>query len=311
MAKQTIGIGTSANDGTGDPARTAFGKCNDNFDEIYGVSGIVKGNGSNAVSAATAGTDYVAPDGSGNIGVNTATPNLLGAGKALTVYGGASGDNLGHCEVQGSRSSADSTFGTVDFWHQTTRVAAIFAVRGSAVDQGYLAFCTKDAGSLSSKLALETGGVLRPTADNTQTLGTGSFRWSVVYAGTGTINTSDGTKKTVRGGLTEDELAAWGSLEWVIYQFNDAIAEKGADVARLHCGLTAQMVRDAFAAHGLDAHRYGLFCEDDEYVSVEVGKDQDGTPICENRPTGRKVLGLRYEECLAFEAAYVRSLLQR
>lgn len=35
MAKQPIGIGTSANDGTGDALRVAFDKTNDNFDEIY------------------------------------------------------------------------------------------------------------------------------------------------------------------------------------------------------------------------------------------------------------------------------------
>lgn len=35
MAKQTINIGTSANDGTGDQLRTAFDKVNDNFDEVY------------------------------------------------------------------------------------------------------------------------------------------------------------------------------------------------------------------------------------------------------------------------------------
>ena len=38
MAKQTINIGSSANDGTGDPLRTAFDKINDNFDELYGTS---------------------------------------------------------------------------------------------------------------------------------------------------------------------------------------------------------------------------------------------------------------------------------
>ena len=35
MAKQVINIGTSANDGTGDPLRTAFDKINDNFSELY------------------------------------------------------------------------------------------------------------------------------------------------------------------------------------------------------------------------------------------------------------------------------------
>lgn len=35
MAKQVINIGTAANDGTGDPLRTAFDKANDNFTELY------------------------------------------------------------------------------------------------------------------------------------------------------------------------------------------------------------------------------------------------------------------------------------
>ena len=38
MARQTINIGSSANDGTGDPLRTAFDKINDNFNELYGAS---------------------------------------------------------------------------------------------------------------------------------------------------------------------------------------------------------------------------------------------------------------------------------
>jgi len=38
MAQQTINIGSSANDGTGDPLRTAFDKINDNFTELYGSS---------------------------------------------------------------------------------------------------------------------------------------------------------------------------------------------------------------------------------------------------------------------------------
>jgi hypothetical protein len=39
MAKQTINIGSSANDRTGDPLRTAFGKVNANFTELYSAIG--------------------------------------------------------------------------------------------------------------------------------------------------------------------------------------------------------------------------------------------------------------------------------
>jgi hypothetical protein len=37
MAQQTINIGSAPNDTTGDPLRTAFSKCNDNFSELYGA----------------------------------------------------------------------------------------------------------------------------------------------------------------------------------------------------------------------------------------------------------------------------------
>lgn len=39
MGQQQIGLGAAANDGTGDPLRTAGEKINDNFDELYGVTG--------------------------------------------------------------------------------------------------------------------------------------------------------------------------------------------------------------------------------------------------------------------------------
>jgi Bacteriophage T4 gp9/10-like protein len=35
MTQQTIDTGNVANDGSGDPLRTAFTKTNDNFDELY------------------------------------------------------------------------------------------------------------------------------------------------------------------------------------------------------------------------------------------------------------------------------------
>jgi len=35
MAKQTINVGSVANDGTGDAVRSAFQKTNANFDELY------------------------------------------------------------------------------------------------------------------------------------------------------------------------------------------------------------------------------------------------------------------------------------
>ena len=39
MAKTSIGVGSSANDGTGDPLRTAMQSTNSNFDELYTLLG--------------------------------------------------------------------------------------------------------------------------------------------------------------------------------------------------------------------------------------------------------------------------------
>ena len=44
MAKQTINIGVAANDGSGDPLRTAFDKINDNFTEVYDDITAIEGN---------------------------------------------------------------------------------------------------------------------------------------------------------------------------------------------------------------------------------------------------------------------------
>lgn len=55
MAKQTINIGTTANDGTGDPLRTAFDKSNDNFTELYNGAG---GIADDSVTYAKLGAEF-------------------------------------------------------------------------------------------------------------------------------------------------------------------------------------------------------------------------------------------------------------
>ena len=54
MAKQVIGIGTTANDGTGDPLRTAFNKANDNFTELYDGAGVAD----DSITYAKLGTEF-------------------------------------------------------------------------------------------------------------------------------------------------------------------------------------------------------------------------------------------------------------
>lgn len=65
MAKQSVGIGSAANDGTGDPLRTAFDKINDNTDELYTLLGdgttlSISGDVSVSAGAVTIADDAIA-----------------------------------------------------------------------------------------------------------------------------------------------------------------------------------------------------------------------------------------------------------
>ena len=84
MAKQSINIGSSANDGTGDQLRTAFDKVNDNFDEVYAAI-TVDSNSDVVIDSAAA---Y------GNIKVNN-NSLIIATSKTPATVTGAAGDKQG------------------------------------------------------------------------------------------------------------------------------------------------------------------------------------------------------------------------
>ena len=82
MARQVINIGSSANDGTGDPLRTAFDKINDNFVELYGSDNDINTLDANLdvnnfaiTTGVTNGNITVTPNGTGNINLGSITIN--------------------------------------------------------------------------------------------------------------------------------------------------------------------------------------------------------------------------------------------
>lgn len=147
-------------------------------------------------------------------------------------------------------------------------------------------------GSLGSN-TLGASASLWPLTDNNLSLGAGSYRWSVVYAGTGTINTSDERDKQDIAVLNAAEQRVAVVLKSLIkkFRFKDAVQAKG-DNARIHVGVITQDVIAAFVVEGLDPMRYGIVCHD----QWEAKLDEDGN---ETRPAGDRY-GIRYEELLAF-----------
>lgn len=126
--------------------------------------------------------------------------------------------------------------------------------------------------SIRVQPSADNAGTFFSSGDNTVSCGTASFRWSTVFAGTGTINTSDGNMKKIRGLMNEAEMRAWGRVNQKIFQMIDSVNEKGEAYARLHAGYIAQEVFDAFAAEGLDAAKYALWCEDAHYKTTIVNQ---------------------------------------
>ena len=121
----------------------------------------------------------------------------------------------------------------------------------------------------------------RPYVDNGYSLGMSPLRWSVVYAGTGTIDTSDERLKQQITSDLSPEIRAWAKVEFCKYKFNDAVEIKG-DGARWHIGVIAQQVKEAFESEGLDPFKYGILCYD-EWDAEEEVLDDNGTVINNKR----------------------------
>lgn len=157
----------------------------------------------------------------------------------------------------------------------------------------------------------DASGHHRPHVDNGYNIGTAAFRAATLFAGTGTINTSDAREKTTPEAIDDAVLDAWADVSPVAYRWLASVAAKG-DFARTHFGLIAQQVKDAFEAHALDATRYGLLCHDtwgDAFEPVFNEGDEEVGSVQVLWSGDR--WGLRADQCMFVEAAYQRRRMER
>ncbi len=110
----------------------------------------------------------------GDWGLGTASPASIGASITTAHVSGAAGG-----AVRLSRTAATATDAFIASIDNEFRIAA--------VTSNPLTMLTGN----TERARITSGGNFRPGADNAYSLGEPSFRWSVVYAATGTINTSD------------------------------------------------------------------------------------------------------------------------
>lgn len=242
-------------------------------------------------------------------------------GSATAVVKGAqtnSGPGLGGAAMVYVRRSGYRPAGAIASMEGTTggeSGLAVLTATGTTASNALKATWTFD--SVDSALA--------PYLDNDANLGASSKRIKNIFATTGSINTSDYRAKQNISNIADDLLKAWGKVGFKVFQFKDSVKEKGIN-ARYHIGVIAQDVQTAFSEYGLDATRYGLFCHDqwpEQKVSVVVVDEpavlaEDGSEISPERcHTETRVLsagdlyGVRYEEALVLECAYLRNRLSK
>jgi hypothetical protein len=152
MTRQNINIGSTANDGTGDPLRTAFDKINDNFVELYGsdndlntLDANLNVNNFSITTGVTNGNITITPNGTGNI-------------------------NLGALKFNGTSISSDDS--TIVNINEALRVEGVLTATGALTSNTSLTLATGatvtgiDNGALgSSATLLATQGAIKTYID--------------------------------------------------------------------------------------------------------------------------------------------------
>lgn len=136
----------------------------------------------------------------------------------------------------------------------------------------------------TDRMKFQIGGNIEAGVDNTQTFGTSSKRWSEIFAGNGTINTSDERMKEFTGGFSDAEKAVAVKLKSLLssFKWTDSVEreEAGGNKARVHVGIGAQSLAQAFRDEGLDPDHYAMFCYDkwdEEVTTVQTNRGETVT----------------------------------
>ena len=258
----------------------------------YSGSSLHLNAGSSNFRVTVNGSERARIDSSGNLLVGTTSSSLSNSSSATGI-------NL----IPNGASTFVRDGGTALYLNRLSSEGTIVEFRTNGASRGSIDTNTSSYLRLSSNnnLHLEQNGNSTTTSlnltgtnfkpfdsnDNTLSLGTSGGRWTQLFAATSTIGTSDRNEKLNEAAISAAEkrvaIAAKGLLKK--FKFKDAVTEKGSD-ARIHFGIVAQDLQDAFSAEGLDASDYGMWCSD-TWIDKETGQEKTR-------------LGIRYSELLAF-----------
>ncbi len=208
MAQQNINIGTNANDGTGDPLRTAFNKINANFSELYGdtaeandikddstpqLGGDLDVNGQKIITARSNEQIVLDPAGTGTVELNANT-NVTGN---LTASGNitATGNIFANGNINLGNASGDQT-----------KVVGVFEADQLQID-GTTLTSTVTNGAVTIQ-GNGTGGVnVADVTINDNTISASSSNANLQLSGSGTGAVTIGPVKISGNTISSDDSA--------------------------------------------------------------------------------------------------------
>ena len=291
MGMQALNFNTTASNNTAVGYQAGYNNTTSTDNTFIGyVAGYTfntTGQGFNAAIGRYAG--YGLTTGTRNTFVGgTGSGYLVTTGAANTILGCYTG-NQGGLDIRTSsnRVVLSDGDGNVRYFHDGSATGILYPNIGSLPNSFY---------------AWDTARFY-PNPDNALNLGLSSNRFNTVFATVGTINTSDKNEKQDIQELSALELAVAQEIKGLFktYRWKSAVAEKG-DAARIHVGVIAQDVQEAFAKHGLDASRYALWCSDTWYEVDGKASLTAAEPFTAETPNAvpKTRLGIRYDQLLAF-----------
>jgi hypothetical protein len=268
-------------DGSGNPVRMKTGTSN------------IQVNNNTHISFDIAGGEAARFDASASLLVGTTSESTWESAKGFRARnsGSTTITRDGNPPLYVNRLNSDGTL--LQFQKGTAVVGSIGVATGPVL---YTVFNNAASNNVAA-LKGASGAILPSTntgadKDGTMDLGSLGARWDDIYATNGTIQTSDRNEKQDIEALSDAEQRVAVAAKGLLRKFRwiDSVADKG-DEARIHFGIIAQDLQDAFTAEGLDAGRYAMFTST-TWTDEETGEE-------------RTRMGVRYSELLAFIIAAI------